>query len=303
MTCTCQPRDFIHNLMTSIKTLPLSGGTKLIILDEEVTAMHARKLIAGWIQTLKERDASHAFSLLLFSDSKSSYQNEPKPFASSNVNIFDYYTINVDNKFDPTTVGKKDLFNLKHILQTVNAKHTVIVDCLTSLNSLVGLSKTMWFVERLSKQVPQVICIYKRDFVHSKIPGIETLGSTYVKIQKSPSTTTSKDFNYRVELLHRKVGERFLRQQEIVSQNNVSCEIESRKLEQSRKLDPVYEDCKSKIESSFRIEISENEMKQRQELTLPYMINTNAVNTSKIHYHPEDIDDFDEEDPDDDLCF
>ncbi|KOX79025.1 hypothetical protein WN51_10073 [Melipona quadrifasciata] len=289
--------------MTFVKTLPLSEGTKLIILDEEATAMHARKLIAGWIQTLRERDASRAFSLLLFSDSKSSYQNEPKPFALSNVNIFDYYTINVDNKFDPTAVGEKDLLNLKHILQTVNAKHTVIVDCLTSLNSLVGLSKTMWFVERLSKQVPQVICIYKRDFVHSKISGIETLGSTYVKIQKSPGATTSKDFNYRVELLHRKVSGGVLRQQEIVSQNNVSYEIESRKLEQSRKLDPVCEDSKSKIESSFRIEISENEMKQKQELTLPYMINTNAVNTSKIHYHPEDIDDFDEEDPDDDLCF
>ncbi|KAK9294010.1 hypothetical protein QLX08_011213 [Tetragonisca angustula] len=234
--------------MTSIKTLPLSGGTKLIILDEEATAMHARKLIAGWIQTLIERDASRVFSLLLFSDSKSSYQNEPKPFASS-------------------------------------------------------LSKTIWFLERLSKQVPQVICIYKRDFIHSKIPGIETLGSTYVKIQKSPGTTISKDFNYTVELLHRKVGGGVLRQQEIVNQNNVSCEIESRKLEQSRKLDSACEDSKSKIESSFRIEINENEMKQRQELTLPYMINTNAMNTSKIHYHPEDIDDFDEEDPDDDLCF
>ncbi|KAF3428602.1 hypothetical protein E2986_13638 [Frieseomelitta varia] len=271
-------------------------------LFHQATAMHARKLIAGWIQTLRERDASRVFSLLLFSDSKSSYQNEPKPFALSNVNIFDYYTINVDNKFDMTAIGEKDLLNLKHILQTINAKHTVIVDCLTSLNSLVGLSKTIWFLERLSKQVPQVICIYKRDFIYSKIPGIETLGSTYVKIQKSPATT-SKDFNYIVELLHRKVGGGVLRQQEIVNQNNVSCEIESRKLEQSRKFDSAYEDSKSKIESSFRIEINENEMKQRQELTLPYMINTNAVNTSKIHYHPEDIDDFDEEDPDDDLCF
>ena len=264
--------------------------------------MHARKLIAGWIQELKERDPSRVFSLLLFSDSKSSYQNEPKPFASSNVNIFDYYTIDVGNKFDTTAVGEKDLLNLQHILQTINAKHTVIIDCLISLNSLVGLSKTMWFLERLSKQVPQVICIYKRDFVHNKIPGIETLGTTYVKIQKSPGTTTSKDFNYTVELLHRKMGGGVLKQQEIVSQNNVSCEIVSRKLEQSRKMDPVCEDSKSKIESSFRIEISENEMKQRQELTLPYMINTNAVNTSKIHYHPEDVDDFDEEDPDDDLC-
>ncbi|CAD1478230.1 unnamed protein product, partial [Heterotrigona itama] len=265
------------------------------------TAMHARKLIAGWIQTLKERDPSRVFSLLLFSDSKSSYQNEPKPFASSNVNIFDYYTIDVDNKFDTTVVSEKDLLNLKHVLQTINAKHTVIIDCLTSLNSLVGLSKTMWFLERLSKQVLQVICIYKRDFVHNKIPGIETLGSTYVKIQKSLGTTTSKEFNYTVEFSHRKVGGGILKQQEIISQNNVSCEIESRKLEQSKKLDPVCEDPMSKIESSFRIEISENEMKQRQELALPYMINTNAVNTSKIHYHPEDIDDFDEEDPDDDL--
>ncbi|OAD54807.1 hypothetical protein WN48_06006 [Eufriesea mexicana] len=51
------------------------------------------------------------------------------------------------------------------------------------------------------------------------------------------------------------------------------------------------------------IEINENEMKQRKETVLPYIIKTDVTNTSKIHYHPEDIDDIDEEDPDDDLCF
>lgn len=70
------------NTMTSIKTLPLLEGTKLIVLDEGVNAMYARKLVTGWIQVLKEKDSNCIFNLLLFSNPKSSYQCEY--FASNN---------------------------------------------------------------------------------------------------------------------------------------------------------------------------------------------------------------------------
>ncbi|XP_033345585.1 elongator complex protein 5 [Bombus vosnesenskii] len=289
------------NTMTSIKTLPLLEGTKLIVLDEGVNAMYARKLVTGWIQVLKEKDSNCIFNLLLFSNPKSSYQCEY--FASNNVNIFDYYTVNVNNGLDISAISDKDFYNLKHILKTIDTKSTVVIDCLTSLILFVGLSKAMWFLQKLSKDVPQVICIYRRDFVQDKVSYIETLGSTYVKIQKFSGIIANNNTNYIVEFMHRKVGGGILKQQEIVSQNSTSYEIESKKLEQSKKSHPVYENPKLKIESSFRIEINENEMKQRKEVVLPYTANTNTTNTSRIHYHPEDIDDFDEEDPDDDLCF
>lgn len=266
-----------------------------------VNAMYARKLVTGWIHVLKEKNSNCIFNLLLFSNPKSSYQCEY--FASTNVNIFDYYTVNINNGFDISAISDKDFYNLKHILKTIDTKSTVVIDCLTSLILFVGLSRAMWFLQKLSKDVSQVICIYRRDFVQDKVSYIETLGSTYVKIQKFSGMIANNHINYIVEFIHRKVGGGILKQQETVSQNSTSYEIESKKLGQSKKSHSVYENPKLKIESSFRIEINENEMKQRKEVVLPYTANTNTTNTSRIHYHPEDIDDFDEEDPDDDLCF
>ncbi|XP_076756401.1 elongator complex protein 5 [Xylocopa sonorina] len=288
--------------MTSIRMLPLLEGTKLIVLDEGVDAMYARMLIAGWLEMWKDKDPNRMVDLLLFSDPKSSFQNEPEPFASSNVNIYDYYTVDI-NELDINAICENDFNSLEHILRTVNVKSTVIIDCLTSLILFVGLSKALWFLEKLSKQVPQLICIYRRDFVQNKIPCIKTLGSTYVKIQKFSGTNINNNISYMVEFLHRKVGGGVLRQEEIVNQSNASYEIKSEIFEQSKKPDSVCENHKQRIESSFRIEMNENEMKQRNEVVLPYTVNTNATNTSKIHYQPEDIDDIDEEDPDDDLCF
>ncbi|CAK9828558.1 hypothetical protein ANTRET_LOCUS6066 [Anthophora retusa] len=231
--------------MTSVKTLPLLEGAKLIVLDEGLDALFARTLIAGWIQMWKVKDPSHTFDLLLFSDPKSSYQSEPAPFLSSNA---------------------------------------------------------LWFLEKLNKLVPQIICIYRRDFIENKLVYIETLGSTHVKIEKFSGIQVNKNLHYIIEFIHRKVGGGILKQQELVNQSITSYEIQSEKLEQNKKSESAYENHKQKIESSFRIEINEKEMKQRQETILPYMINTNTINVSKIHYQPEDIDDIDEEDPDDDLC-
>ena len=291
------------NTMTTIKTLPLLEGAKLIVLDEGVDAIFARQLIAGWIQMWKVEVPSRTFDLLSFSDPKSVYQNEPEPFLSSNVTISDYYTVDI-NTIDINAIREKDFDTLEDILKVTKVKSTVIVDCLTSLILFVGLSKALWFLEKLSRQVPQLICVYRRDFVENKIQCIETLGSTYVKIEQFSGARKSNNFNYTVEFVHRKVGGSILRQRELVTQDSASYELQSEKIEtQSRKPNSVCEVHKQKIVSSFRIEMNESEMKQRQETVLPYTLNANGTNTSKIHYQPEDVDDIDEEDPDDDLCF
>ncbi|XP_076242722.1 elongator complex protein 5 [Calliopsis andreniformis] len=287
--------------MTSIKTLPLLEGTKVIVLDEGVDAMYARKLIAGWIQMWKHKDPNYTIELLSFSDPKCTFQDEPEPFMSSNVNISDYYTVDI-NVIDIDAIREKDFDTLDHILKTMKVKSTVIIDCLTSLILFVGRSKALWFLERLSKLVPQVICVYRRDFIENKIPCIETLGTTYVRIEQFAGAPTINQFNYVVELIHRKIGGSILKQQELVIQNTTSYEIQSEKMMKQDKKLHLSENQKQKIESSFRIEMNESEMKQRREIVLPYIISTNSTNTSKIHYQPEDIDDIDEEDPDDDLC-
>lgn len=249
----------------------------------------------------KDKDPNRIFHLLLFSDSKSTYQNEPHSFRSNNVIIDDHYTVYV-NEIDVNKMYEDDIHSVVRILNIINTNATVIIDCLSSLILFIGLSKALWFLKELNMQVPKIICIYRRDFAQNKVPSIETLGSTYVKLLKSSKGQVNNNFTYIVELIHRRIGGGILQWRELITQNNTTYEIQSEKLKtRNEKLDSMNKDQKQKVEASFRIEINEKEMKEREEIVFPYMLNTNISSTSKIHYQPEDVDDFDEEDPDDDL--
>ncbi|XP_032682578.1 uncharacterized protein LOC116849491 [Odontomachus brunneus] len=279
-----------------MKTLPLLEGAKLIVIDEGLEAIYARMLIAGWMHTWSEKDPNYDVHLLSFCNTRLWYNDEPKPFMSKNMQLHDYYSfINFDE------VVNKDLENLTHILQTFTSSNIVIVDCLSSLALYVGLAKSLWFIEKLSKQVSQLICIYKRDFMQTNIPAIETLGTTYVKLEKCVGISVTNNLVYSTTLVHRKPGGSLLCQKEIITQNNITYQIISGSIitpidheDQTNINQPV------KIESSFRIEMNAQEMEQRDRTPLPYMMN--AASTSKIHYQPDDVDDIDEDDPDDDLC-
>lgn len=252
-------------------------------------------LITGWMCTWLEKDHNYSFDVLSFCDPKNWYNDEPEPFISKNVQLHDYYSVDVDK------VSNKDLENLEHILQTISSHNIIIVDCLSSLVLHVGLSKALWFIEKLSKQVSQLICIYRRDFMQDRIPAIDTLGTTYVKLEKYSGISTINSLVYNTTYTHRKPGGSVLCQTEVITQNNTTYEIAtgniiapSDRRSQANTNQPV------KIESSFRIEMNAQEMEQRNKTPLPYTVS--AANTSKIHYQPDDVDDIDEDDPDDDLC-
>uniref|UniRef100_A0A2S2NZ92 Elongator complex protein 5 n=1 Tax=Schizaphis graminum TaxID=13262 RepID=A0A2S2NZ92_SCHGA len=54
--------------------------------------------------------------------------------------------------------------------------------------------------------------------------------------------------------------------------------------------------------ASFKLDLQDNEKKAKEELILPYTLVQNTSNTGgMIHYVPDEADDWDEEDPDDDL--
>lgn len=267
----------------------------IILYFTGLDALYARMLIAGWMHTWLEKDLNYNIHLLSFCNPKFWYNDEPKPFISKNMQLHDYYSINVDK------IANEDLENLEHILQTMTSPNIVIVDCLSSLALYVGLAKTLWFIEKLSKQVSQLICIYKRDFMQNKIPAIETLGTTYVKLEKYIGSSITNNLVYSTMLVHRKPGGSVLCQKEVITQDNATYQITigsiiapSDHKDQTSINQPV------KIESSFRIEMNAQEMEQRDRTPLPYTMN--VASTSKIHYQPDDVDDIDEDDPDDDLC-
>lgn len=258
--------------------------------------MYAESLIAGWLHAWKKKDPNYTIDLLSFSDPKFWYDNEPGPLISNNIHLHDYYTIDINE------VAKKDLQNLEYILKTVKLKsrNTVIVNCLSSLILYVGLAKALWFIEKLSKQVSQLICIYRRDVIR-KVPAIETLGTTYVKLEKFTGISSINNLIYTARLIHRKLGGSIICETEIIKQESTSYQINAEKVTTNVHKSEANGSQTVKIESSFRIEMNAREIEQRDKTPLPYTINT--INTSRIFYHPDDIDDIDEDDPDDDLCF
>ncbi|KYN09637.1 PREDICTED: uncharacterized protein LOC108769565 [Trachymyrmex cornetzi] len=279
--------------MSHIKTLPLLDGTKVIVIDEDIEAAYATALIAGWIHAWKEKSSDYSIDLVSFSDPKTWYNTQP--LTPTKVTIHDYFSI------QPTeNAEKQDSENLDHALKNIKMKpqNTVVVNCLGSLVVYVGLEKAIRFIEKLSKQVSQLICIYRRDFMKIKVPAMETFGTTYVKLEKFTGNSSTNNIIYIAQLTHRKSGGSVICQTEIIKQDIKSYQITVEKV-------TVPSICKTetepvKIETSFRTEISAQEMEQRDKTPLPYTLNT--TNTSKIFYQPEDVDDIDEEDPDDDLC-
>nr|XP_050848780.1 elongator complex protein 5 [Vespula vulgaris] len=285
--------------MIKLKTLPLLDRTSTIIVEEDINVPYGKVLIAGWLQMWKEIEPNSIIELLSFANPKSWYLNGPKPYILNNVNISDYYTVELNKP-------KENFVNtLQDILARVTQKSIVFLDNLNSLILYAGLANSLQFVEKLNKKVERLICLFRKDCIPNKILSIETLGNTYVRLHKYCGMHSNNEFTYIANYIHRKSGGTIMLGSELVRQDIKTYEIQSENLKtqfNSGKNSTITNDA-SKIVSSFRIEINEHEMKQRENTLLPYVPATNMANNEcKILYIPDEVDDVDEEDPDDDLC-
>lgn len=285
--------------MIKLKTLPLLDRTSTIIVEEDINVPYGKVLIAGWLQMWKEIEPNSIIELLSFANPKSWYLNGPKPYILNNVNISDYYTVELNKP-------KENFVNtLQDILARVTQKSIVFLDNLNSLILYAGFANSLQFIEKLNKKVERLICLFRKDCIPNKILCIETLGNTYVRLHKYCGMHSNNEFTYIANYIHRKSGGTILLGSELVRQDIKTYEIQSENLKtqfNSGKNSTITNDA-TKIVSSFRIEINEQEMKQRENTLLPYIPATNMVNNEcKILYVPDEVDDLDEEDPDDDLC-
>ncbi|XP_043268299.1 uncharacterized protein Elp5 [Venturia canescens] len=289
--------------MAQIKTLPLFPGAKFIVIDDGQEVMRSQSLILGWLQMWNDKGLGNTVEFLLFSGPKFVYEKYTKNIKNVDLKLHDYYTVFVDD--DKDDVAKLEGIVNGKILQ-VNS--VVIVDCLSSLILLVGLSKALRFVEKLSSRCAQMICIYKRDFSQNKIPRIETLGTTYVRLEKLNSYTSQRDhIQYEVYLNHRKQGGGILHHRAHIFQEFIldTYEIvrETASNHSAPEIIPPAQHAQEKPQATFRIEMNAREQEQRKNTPLPYSQGATTQNESQILYEPDSIDDIDEEDPDDDLPF
>ncbi|XP_046743431.1 elongator complex protein 5 [Diprion similis] len=286
--------------MSLLATLPTLDGAKIIVVDEDSEAKYAESLITAWVSIWKEKD-DREINVLCFSGPKSSSRIYANSLRRDEIKFHDYYTFDLD-EIDP--YSDKKLWEIVRI-DSLKQTSTVVIDSLSSLLLYKSLAETCRFLSKLSMRVMQVVCIYQRDFAWHKIPSIKTLGTSYVCLESVASLKLGGDLSYKALTSHCKSGGGILQQAEIVEQNISSYEIQTQKVghKSAHKTSVVQSKSSDKIQASFRIEMNDREMEQRNATPLPYTLPAVSLSESKIHYEPDEIDDLDEEDPDDDLDF
>ncbi|OXU22584.1 hypothetical protein TSAR_001786 [Trichomalopsis sarcophagae] len=283
--------------MSQLLNLPTTDGNKFIVVDEGVDATYSVNLIIAWLQAIRKKGIEHPVYILLFSNPKYHLEKCLKSTNLTDIQVQDYFSTDVQDE-------EVDLFEqISHFVsQHINS--IFVIDCLSTLALQIGVSKACKFVEKLyQKHRSQVFCIYRRDF-HQNIPRMETLGNTYLKLKKSKKVAYDSNIHYEVSVIHKKPGGSISHWNELVKQNVETYSIETEKIPDSVTLKPEVNkppEATVKPQASFRIEMNEHEMKQRDSVPLPYILPGNPGRESKIIYVPDDVDDLDEEDPDDDL--
>ncbi|KAH0566963.1 uncharacterized protein LOC123275397 [Cotesia glomerata] len=287
-----------------ITSLPLMQDATFILIDEDVEEPCADNLIDGWMQMWSTANLSQQIHLLLFFNTKSHYNYLTTLFKENKLHIHDYCLEDLDKIYE-----KQDFNEIcERIMKSsiVDEKSIVVLNCLSSLIVNIGLARALRFVDKLSQRVSQLICVYRRDFGTQKIPKIETLGTTYVRLGKSSETAMNNEISYEVAMVHCKRGGGILKKHVVITQDPVSCEIKSENPVEFKAPVLVSQVVETSVkpQASFRIDMNARELEQRNQTPLPYMqVIKDATSESQIHYIPDKNDDFDEEDPDDDLPF
>ncbi|KAK0080679.1 hypothetical protein PV325_013515 [Microctonus aethiopoides] len=291
--------------MSELKPFVILQESKFMVIDEDSKATYADQFVTGYVQMLKNGGPSNNFHrqihLLLFIGPDCFYNYLFEIIGKDNLKIHDYFTPNIND------LSVNYELNLDTILTDDNIignQSIVIVNCLSSLILTVGLAKAIRFVEKLASRVGQLICLFNRDICVEKFPNIETLGATYIQLNSYKSTVMNNNIAYEIAMTHRKKGGGIWKKALNATQNLDTYEIKFEKAPINiPKLKISTSESTLKPQATFRTEMNARELEQRNKTPLPYTLSSNLPNESKIHYVPDDVDDFDEEDPDDDLPF
>ncbi|XP_058789026.1 uncharacterized protein LOC131662990 isoform X2 [Phymastichus coffea] len=270
----------------------------LLLAKANVEATYANSLIIAWLQTIRKRSPRQQIVVLLFSYPKYCLERYLKYSTLTNVDIKDYFSISCQTE-------EIDVLQEITFFASQHSDSVLVINCIDTLALQLGLANTLRFVEKLQQNhKSKIFIIHRRDFF-TKIPKIETLSNTYVLLEKFTKTTTETEVHYKVSITHRKPGGTVVHSKELVCQNMENYNLTSEKLNDSlisnleqNKMPKV----KVQPQASFRIEMNEQEIKQRNSVPLPFVLSSSTDNKEfKIIYVPDDADDIDEEDPDDDL--
>ncbi|KAI5634077.1 elongator subunit iki1 domain-containing protein [Phthorimaea operculella] len=177
-----------------------------------------------------------------------------------------------------------------------SSKCSIIIDSANQMALCMGWNECVKTLQKLvlDTNVVQIILILHRDCLthSSKLqPHLNHIASAIASYDdKNP---------YKIKIQLKKNGKVF-KSEEILSYDNVAGVLKSALVVKEEKKEEVAEKPQPGNLSTFKIEVEQTEKLEKYKLKLPYMSKINE-GESKVYYEPDAVDDWDEEDPDEDL--
>ncbi|XP_021926911.1 elongator complex protein 5 isoform X3 [Zootermopsis nevadensis] len=184
---------------------------------------------------------------------------------------------------------------MKNGLKNSGEDHVHFHDCFTDHRG---------WIERLA--VSQVVCLVHKDTLpdaHAALPQLCHLAATIVRV--GPFTQSSRG-NPIAHIIHKKQGGKVLKRAEyyfIDADNRVKSEDLTVVVPTTTGMNKEMIDDSNLPQNltTFKLSLGQQEKQARSQLVLPYLRRVNSEKGGEVFYQPDAADDWDEEDPDDDL--
>ncbi|XP_062607884.1 elongator complex protein 5-like [Saccostrea cucullata] len=288
-----------------------SESSKLVLIEDSIDAC-GRNLLLSYILSLSNRvDEVH---LILYDVRAQDTCEEIKSLGVQNVKVHDASKDLLGWEKSPGLGLHTDLkAYIKERISHGSKSVGVVLDSLSPLlthtsppftcKTLHGLA----FSADLGSQVQQVVGLIHGDLHDDN--SLTLIHHTVTTIHKLVPAITSYSM-FCCNTLHKKASGKVIKIKEsfnITEDFRVTGVAEVKQLTQSVPQDQNQTDPAANL--PFNLSLSEKEKEARSQVILPYTINkerqesvlAKSVGEGKIFYQPDEADDFDEEDPDDDL--
>lgn len=182
----------------------------------------------------------------------------------------------------------------------IKSKCLVVIDSINHMSAKVGWQDTLNYLHKLSrnKLVSRTISVLHEDclnYGYCMKKQLEHLSTLFISVQESHSNE-----NIRLSMKYKKGG-KLIKSVEDISYNTTIGKFVSTNARHK-----VAEEPKEKVTlphsvASFKIGLEEHEKEARDNLELPYTKLPASTGSGKVFYEHDDADDWDDEDPDEDL--
>lgn len=255
-----------------------------LVLVEDTVKLCGQNLFLSLVST---QSSKNSVKLLCLEKPPSYYKEKLKDV--DNIHLHDCFH-NFDGLNEVFEETSKSSTNTVIVIDSLAECYILMKDFFTQLRKLLS-----------NKFITQIITLLHRDCVPSKnvLVDLHHISNAIIEITDGNSNSNT------CSLLIRRPGRKVIK-------DTISCWVDENRMLHSKKFTPVVKKLADNQDtlpsglSTFRIELNENEKKSRDQVVLPYTQigagdSVLSSGTGKIIYELEAADDWDEEDPDDDL--